>query len=154
MKVAQLRKLDLWVGCSVLLAGAAIVLYVLLTLTGFWTDKSYIIVYAEFASVAGVEAGDPVEIAGVRIGRVQSINLRGSRARLGFRIKRTARLRRDAVASIEARSFLTGDKLVEIEPGHSKKLLEPGQHIIATKPATDLTEVVVKLMTGELGSAI
>ena len=78
MKVAQLRKMDLWAGCSVLLAGAAIALYMLLRLAGLWTDKSYIIVYAEFASVAGVEAGDPVEIAGVRIGRVQSITLRGS----------------------------------------------------------------------------
>ena len=39
-------------------------------------------VYADFSSVAGLKVGDPVEIAGVKIGRVEAMGLVDDRARL------------------------------------------------------------------------
>ena len=40
------------------------------------------VVFADFVSVAGLKRGDPVEIAGVKVGRVESMGLADDRARL------------------------------------------------------------------------
>ena len=52
------------------------------------------IVYADFSSVAGLKVGDPAEIAGVRIGRVEAMGLLDDRARLQLRIQDTSRSRK------------------------------------------------------------
>ena len=39
-------------------------------------------IYADFPSVAGLKIGDPVEIAGVKVGRVDAMGLADDRARL------------------------------------------------------------------------
>ena len=49
-------------------------------------------VYADFPSVAGLKIGDPVEIAGVKIGRVEVMGLADDRARLQLRIQDDVKL--------------------------------------------------------------
>ena len=44
-------------------------------------------VYADFSSVAGLKIGDSVEIAGVKIGRVEAMGLADDRARLQLRLQ-------------------------------------------------------------------
>ncbi|MDH3444165.1 MAG: MlaD family protein, partial [Deltaproteobacteria bacterium] len=49
------------------------------------SDSGYT-VYADFPTVAGLKRGDPVEIAGVKIGRVESMSLADDRARVVLRV--------------------------------------------------------------------
>src|SRR3990167_11459613 len=71
------------------------------------------LVYADFASVAGLKLGDPVEIAGVKVGKVESIGLADDSARLGLRVEDRIKLQEDVIASIRARGLI-GDKFVLI----------------------------------------
>ncbi|MFQ5903608.1 MAG: outer membrane lipid asymmetry maintenance protein MlaD [Candidatus Binatia bacterium] len=109
------------------------------------------VVYADFASVAGLKAGDPVEIAGVKVGRVETIALVDDRARLGFRIKPQVKLQEDVIASVRARGLI-GDKFVLISPGASDKLLGPGDKIRETESPPDLPDLIGKFVGGDLTS--
>jgi len=62
---------------SVLIATA--IVYLSIVVVGFGSYDGYA-VYADFASVKGVQIDDPVQIAGVTIGRVESIGLLTMRA--------------------------------------------------------------------------
>ena len=55
---------------------------------------------AMFTDVSGLKSGDDVRIAGVRVGRVDTIDLDGTVARVGFRIEKGQRLFSDTTASI------------------------------------------------------
>ena len=62
-------------------------------------------VYADFPSVAGLKIGDPVEIAGVKVGRVDAMGLADDRARLQLRMQDNVKLQEDAIASVRARGL-------------------------------------------------
>lgn len=109
------------------------------------------VVYADFASVAGLKIGDPVEIAGVKIGRVDSINLADDRGRLGLKIDNNVKLQEDVIASVRARGLI-GDKFVVVSPGASDKLLAYGDKIRETESPPDLTELIGKYVGGDLTS--
>lgn len=115
-----------------------------------WGNKGYV-VYADFASVAGLKIGDPVEIAGVKVGRVESIGLADDRARLGLRVEDQVKLQEDVIASIRARGLI-GDKFVLISPGASDRLLVSGGRIRDTESPPDINELIGKLVGGDLAS--
>src|SRR5262249_38598449 len=75
-------------------------------------------VYADVSSVAGLKLGDSVEIAGVKIGRVETMGLADDRARLQLRIQDNVKIQDDAIASVRARGLI-GDKFILITPGAS-----------------------------------
>ena len=78
-------------------------------------------VYADFPSVAGLKVGDPVEIAGVKVGRVDSLGLsEDDRARLLLRFNDGVKLQEDVIASVRARGLI-GDKFVLITPGRIRQ---------------------------------
>src|SRR5687768_16818143 len=72
-------------------------------------DPSGYINYADFASVSGSHVGDPVEIAGVRVGKVEFIRLAHYQARAGLRIQDDVTISDDAVASIKVEGLM-GDR--------------------------------------------
>ncbi len=109
------------------------------------------IVYADFASVAGLKIGDPVEIAGVKVGKVETISLADDRARLNIRLEPTVQLQEDVIASVRARGLI-GDKFVMITPGAADKLLKPGDKIRETESPPDISEVIGKYVGGDLTS--
>lgn len=109
------------------------------------------VVYADFASVAGLKVGDPIEIAGVRVGKVESIALADDRARLGLRIEDSVKLQEDVIASVRARGII-GDKFVLISPGASDKLLGPGGKIRETESPPDISDLIGKYVGGDLTS--
>ena len=82
-------------------------------------------IVADFPSVAGLKVGDPVEIAGVKVGRVDSTGLAEDRARLVLRLNDGVKLQEDVIASVRARGLI-GDKFVLITPGASDKIIAPG----------------------------
>jgi phospholipid/cholesterol/gamma-HCH transport system substrate-binding protein len=109
-------------------------------------------VYADFPSVAGLKAGDSVEIAGVRIGRVESLGLsEDDRARLRLRIDDKVKLQEDVIASVRSRGLI-GDKFVLITPGGSDKIIPPQGRIRETESPPDITDLIGKLVGGDLTS--
>ena len=109
-------------------------------------------VIADFPSVAGLKVGDPVEIAGVKIGRVDSLGLsEDDRARLTLRLNDSAKIQDDAIASVRARGLI-GDKFVLITPGASDKIIPPGGKIRETESPPDIPDLIGKIVGGDLTS--
>jgi phospholipid/cholesterol/gamma-HCH transport system substrate-binding protein len=108
-------------------------------------------VYADFPSVAGLKIGDPVEIAGVKVGRVESMGLADDRARLELRIQEGVKLQEDVIASVRARGLI-GDKFVLITPGASDKIIAPGGKIRETESPPDIPDLIGKIVGGDLTS--
>jgi phospholipid/cholesterol/gamma-HCH transport system substrate-binding protein len=113
-------------------------------------DRGYT-VYADFPTVAGLKRGDPVEIAGVRIGRVESMGLADDRARITLRIDDGVKLQEDVIASVRARGLI-GDKFVLLSPGASERVIPPGGKIRETESPPDIPDLIGKLVGGDLTS--
>jgi phospholipid/cholesterol/gamma-HCH transport system substrate-binding protein len=108
-------------------------------------------VYADFPSVAGLKIGDPVEIAGVKVGRVDAMGLADDRARLQLRMQDGIKLQEDVIASVRARGLI-GDKFVLITPGASDKIIPPGGKIRETESPPDIPDLIGKIVGGDLTS--
>lgn len=109
------------------------------------------VVYADFASVAGLKLGDPAEIAGVKVGKVESLGLAGDRARVAIRLEPQVVLQDDVIASVRARGLI-GDKFILITPGASDKTIAPGGKIRETESPPDITDLIGKVVGGDLTS--
>jgi len=112
--------------------------------------QGYVVV-ADFVSVAGIKLGDPIEIAGVRIGKVEGIGLADDRARLTLRVSEGIKLQEDVIASVRARGLI-GDKFVLVTPGASDKIIPPGGKIRETDSPPDIPDLIGKFVGGDLTS--
>ena len=137
------------VGIFASISAVAALVYLLTLVVGLETYNGYT-VFADFVSVKGVKVDDPVRIAGVSVGRVESIRLYGANARLTLEIKKGVELHTDAAASVANQSIFTGTKFIDIEPGGAQTLLRANQHIANTRPALDTTDLIVGLVTSGL----
>jgi phospholipid/cholesterol/gamma-HCH transport system substrate-binding protein len=142
---------DVFVGIFVL-AGLLCLGYLAIRLgkLEFFGNAGYV-VYADFASVAGLKLGDPVEIAGVRVGKVESLGLSDDRARVTMRFDPQIKLQEDVIASVRARGLI-GDKFILISPGASEKIIAPGGKIRETDSPPDITDLIGKVVGGDLTS--
>jgi len=109
------------------------------------------VVFADFVSVAGLKIGDPVEIAGVRIGKVEGIGLADDRAHLTLRVSDGVKLQEDTIASVRSRGLI-GDKFVLVTPGASDKIILPGGKIRETESPPDIPDLIGKIVGGDLTS--
>ena len=93
-----------------------------------------------FANVAGLSAGDPVEVSGMRVGRVSDVHLENvGRVMVTLELTTGAwRPRIDARAAVKSIDFL-GSKFVDYIPGNSDQFLAEGQ-VIAGVHQTDALE--------------
>lgn len=93
-----------------------------------------------FANVAGLSAGDPVEVSGMRVGRVSDVRLENvGRVMVTLELTTGAwRPRIDARAAVKSIDFL-GSKFVDYIPGNSDQFLAEGQ-VIAGVHQTDALE--------------
>ncbi|MDE0028256.1 MAG: outer membrane lipid asymmetry maintenance protein MlaD [Deltaproteobacteria bacterium] len=107
------------------------------------------VVYADFANVAGLRRGDSVEIAGVGIGRVDSLTLVEDRARLALRIDPGVAIQEDAIASVRARGLI-GDKFIAISPGASDRNVPDGGRIRDTESPPDITDLIGRMIGGNV----
>jgi phospholipid/cholesterol/gamma-HCH transport system substrate-binding protein len=90
-----------------------------------------------------------VELAGVQIGQVKSIELDTKRyvANVKLKIEKDVKLTEDSIASIKT-SGLIGDRYIQISPGGSDIYLEPGETIIETESPVDIEELISKYVFG------
>ncbi len=107
----------------------------------------YVPVHAEFASVSGLKKGASVEIAGVEVGKVDSVTLREYKADVLMQIQKGVELQEDTIASIRARGLI-GDKFVNLSPGASDRLIPPDGRIRETESAVDLEGLIGKFVHG------
>lgn len=114
----------------------------------FFNDNGYTVT-ASFSSVAGLRSGAEVQIAGVTVGRVKSIQLENARAIVALQIDQEVKLTDDVIASIKT-SGLIGDKYVNLEPGGSRELLGNGGQITDTESAIDIEELISKYVFGKV----
>lgn len=107
----------------------------------------YFPVHAEFASASGLRKGVSVEIAGVDVGKVESITLNDYRADVLMKIRQGVKLQEDTIASIRTRGLI-GDKYVSLSPGASDRLIPSGGKIRETEAAVDLEALIGEFIHG------
>jgi len=111
--------------------------------------KHYYPVKAVFSTVQGLKPDTVVEIAGVEIGKVRDIVLDNYEAVVTLLIRDGIELQEDTIASIRTKGLL-GEKYVEISPGGSDKLIQPGGMIRETEPPIDLEKVIGQFVFGKV----
>ncbi len=106
-------------------------------------------VIADFPSVGGLRVGASVEIAGVEIGRVESIGLADYQARVTLHLNSGVQLQEDSIASIKTKGLI-GEKFIRISPGASEKLIKPNGRIREVEAPVDLEELISKYVFGKV----
>ncbi len=101
-------------------------------------------VIAKFDNVGDLRVGAPVSMAGVRIGRVDSVGYdsREFKAVVGLTIEDNFnQIPDDSSASIQTAGLL-GAKYVGLDPGGSETNLKAGSQIVKTNPALVLENLI------------
>lgn len=141
------RKQEFYVGLFVIIGiGCSICLFAVLGEINLIQDKHYPL-HAFFTSVSGLKTGARVEIAGVEIGTVSTVSFDRDRslARVEFNIDKTIELTDDIIASVKT-SGIIGQKYIDILPGGSDTMLEPGDEIFNTEASLDVESLVRKFI--------
>lgn len=117
--------------------------------------------YADFSEAGGLKTGDEVRIAGVRVGKVDSIKLDGNKVKVGFKIKQKADFGRQTGASIRVKTLL-GDMYLDLTPAGGTQL-GAGETIPVSRTQSPydvvqafsgLGETAGKIDTKQLGNAL
>jgi phospholipid/cholesterol/gamma-HCH transport system substrate-binding protein len=141
------RKIEFYVGLFVILGLACIIyLFAAFGETGLMNRPQYRI-YAYFTSVSGLKKGARVEMAGVEIGSVSSISIDKERmlAKVELSIDKNIGLSEDIIASVKT-SGIIGQKYIDILPGGSDTMLEPGDEVVNTESSLDIESLVRKFI--------
>ena len=95
---------------------------------GFFGDNTYSL-YAKFNTVTGLREGNPVNMLGLEIGRVEKFTMdqENQQVMVEFKINKGIEIYDDAIASIKTEGLI-GDKYVSIDPGGGGDLLARRRH--------------------------
>ncbi|HEU4686081.1 MAG TPA: outer membrane lipid asymmetry maintenance protein MlaD [Nitrospira sp.] len=104
---------------------------------------------AQFDTASGLKPGSAVEIAGVEVGRVRSIELKDDRAAVTLAVNKNVKLYTDTIASIKTRGII-GEKFLALSPGGGGDPLKPGDVIRDTESGLDLEELVSQYVHGKV----
>ena len=116
---------------------------------------------AAFTEAGGLLAGDDVRIAGVKVGKVESVDLDGSHVRVDFKVTEPVKFGTDTGASIRMKTLL-GAKYLALEPGGSGQLPEdseiPLDRTVSSydivNAFSDLTTTTEDINTDELAKSL
>ncbi len=106
-------------------------------------------VYAIFPDIGGLQTGSSVAIAGVNVGRVDSISVEDYEAKVVLSLPNDIKLHEDTIASIKTRGLI-GEKYLSLTPGGSENIIEPGGRIRDAIPPVDVLELISKYVFGEI----
>ena len=133
----QILRISASVGGFLLLGGAAFLyLFSVLGETHLQFGRIYTL-RADFINASGLAPGAVVEIAGVEVGRVDSIQRINDRAQVTFSVHDGIQIQEDAIASIKTRGLLGGLYMV-LSLGGSDRILGPGEKIRDTESPVDI----------------
>ena len=77
--------------------------------------------YANFSEAGGLKTGDEVRVAGVRVGKVNSIELDGNQVKVGFKIREKVNFGENSGAGVRVKTLL-GDMFLELQPAGEGQL--------------------------------
>ena len=112
----------------------AVFIFVVGDISMLFEKKGYIL-YTHFDSVAGLEKKTLVRMAGVKVGAVEDITLKGSKAEVAMSINQGIEISRDSNATLASLGLL-GEKYIEISPGVEADLVQPGGMIGSLPPVS------------------
>lgn len=141
----QTKTLEIAVGLFVAAGLAALLVLAMKVsnLTAFADDTGFQLI-AKFENVGSLKVGAPVNIAGVRVGRVASIGIDHATHEAVVKLninKEYTDIPADTGASILT-SGLLGEQYVGLEPGGDSKALKAGDEIKLTQPALVLEKII------------
>lgn len=144
-------RLELLVGLFVLLGLAAVAYLTVKLGTGDRLSGDTYLIEARFTNAGGLNRGGSVLLAGVPVGRVETIHLDPNdfSAIAVLRLQSAVHLPTDSMASIRT-TGLIGDKFIAISPGADDTYLAPGNRITMTESAVDLESLIGKIAFGSV----
>ena len=118
---------------------------------GFIGENTYSL-YGKFTTVTGLRTGNPVNMLGLEIGRVEKFTMdqENQQVVVEFKINKGIEIFDDAIASIKTEGLI-GDKYVAVDPGGGGDLLADGDLITDTNSPTDIMDLVSKYAFGDVG---
>jgi len=139
---------DLTVGSFVLL-GLAAIAYLSLQVGGVSLGgPGGLVLFATFDDIGGLSSRSPVRIAGVKVGRVEAIELdEDLRARVRMDLEEDLVLSIDSAAAIRTAGLL-GDQFIALEPGFEEGRLRSGEEFARTESAWNVDALVGALVHG------
>jgi phospholipid/cholesterol/gamma-HCH transport system substrate-binding protein len=151
----QTRAVEFSTGLFVLLGFAALFfLMTQLTSRGLVLNESTYRLTATFDNIGGLKVGAPVSMAGVAVGRVESIEydskIYKAVAKLAIN-SRYARIPNDSDAAIYTAGLL-GGQYVGIAPGGSDSYYKNGDTIALTQSAIVLENLISKFLFDKAGT--
>jgi len=118
---------------------------------GFFGDSTYSL-FAKFNTVTGLREGNPVNMLGLEVGKVQKFTMdqENQQVLVEFKINKGIEIYDDAIASVKTEGLI-GDKYVAVDPGGGGDLLANGDSITDTNSPTDIMDLVSKYAFGDVG---
>jgi len=111
---------------------------------GFGLKRGYH-VQVSFENAAGLDKDASIQVAGVEVGRVESIALQDGKALVTMRIKSDVELAKDVTASIRTHGLL-GDKYIELTPGNKENgYLQDGGQIANVERQADVDKLIYQI---------
>ena len=142
-------KLEVGVGIFVLI-GLTCLIYLAVQLGRMEVFGQGYQVTASFDNISGLRTGAIVEVAGVEVGRVESIQVTPDyRARITLSLNPDITLKEDAIASIRTKGII-GDKYIKLSPGYAEKTIPPGGKIHETESALEWEEIISQYIHGKV----
>jgi phospholipid/cholesterol/gamma-HCH transport system substrate-binding protein len=117
--------------------------------------------HAAFSEAGGLKPNDEVRIAGVRVGKVESVELAGDHVRVTFRVDQDAEFGQDTLAAIKVKTIL-GAMFLALQPAGPGQM-EEGSEIPVERSSspydvveafTGLAETSEKIDTDQLGESL
>lgn len=144
-------KLEILVGLFVLLGLAAVAYLTLKLGAGSLLGGDTYAIEARFTNAGGLNVGSTVVVAGVSVGRVESIHVddKDYSAIADLRVMSGLKLPTDSMASIKT-TGLIGDKYVLLAPGADETYLKAGDRITMTESSVDLESLIGKMAFGSV----
>jgi phospholipid/cholesterol/gamma-HCH transport system substrate-binding protein len=99
---------------------------------------------ADFDDAGGVRKGGDIMMAGVIVGRVDSVQLTNNdHASMILRINDGVQITEDAFASVRTKGII-GDRYIRITQGMEESFLEPSSEIEETESAINIEDLISK----------
>jgi phospholipid/cholesterol/gamma-HCH transport system substrate-binding protein len=118
---------------------------------GFLGENTYSL-FGKFNTVTGLREGNPVNMLGLEIGRVEKFTMdqENQLVVVEFKINKEIEIYDDAIASVKTEGLI-GDKYVEVDPGGGGDLLANGDIITDTNSPTSIMDLISKYAFGDVG---
>jgi phospholipid/cholesterol/gamma-HCH transport system substrate-binding protein len=118
------RRREVWTGVFVLV-GIFSALFALFTLTDAATFRGRYIVTTVVGDAGGIRRGDPVQMRGVNIGRVQRFEMAPGGVAVRLELEGEYTVPRDSRVALKSQGLM-GGMVAEVVPGHSSERLRGG----------------------------